>query len=233
VKKLRRLFIKYLLRFIFAFIVVSLVIVVPFRWLNPPVTMVMADRYFSSTSDSFELQQQWLTWDEIPKQAALAVVASEDQRFPMHYGFDVDAIISVVKSAGDGKQVRGASTISQQVARNVYLWTGRSWIRKGLEAWFTLLIELTWGKQRILEVYMNIAEWGEGVFGVQAASQYHFGKSANNLTAMQMALLASSLPSPLKNKPAKPDQHLRDKAKWNLKQQKSLGGVQWLVSLDN
>jgi monofunctional glycosyltransferase len=190
--------------------------------------MVMADRYLSSANDNFKLKQQWLSWDEIPKQAALAVVTSEDQLFPLHQGFDVEAIISVLKSLGSGKQMRGASTISQQVARNVYLWTGRSWIRKGFEAWFTLLIELAWGKQRILEVYLNIAEWGEGVFGLQAASQYHFGKSAIKLTPMQMALLASSLPSPLKYDPVKPDQHLRDKAKWNLKQQKRLGGVQWL-----
>jgi monofunctional glycosyltransferase len=212
--------------------VLSLVIVVPFRWLNPPITMVMADRYLSSTNDNFKLQQQWLSWDEIPKQAALAVVASEDQLFPLHQGFDVDAIVSVLKSLGSGKQMRGASTISQQVARNVYLWTGRSWIRKGFEAWFTLLIELAWGKQRILEVYLNIAEWAEGVFGLQAASQYHFGKSAIKLTPMQMALLASSLPSPLKYDPAKPEQHLRDRAKWNLKQQKKLGGVQWLEPID-
>lgn len=231
-KKLRQLFLKYLLRLVLAFVVLSLLIVVPFRWLNPPVTMVMADRYFSSTNDNFTLKQQWLSWNEIPKQAALAVVASEDQLFPLHPGFDVDAIISVLKSVGSGKQMRGASTISQQVARNVYLWTGRSWIRKGFEAWFTLLIELSWGKQRILEVYLNIAEWGEGVFGLEAASQYHFNKSATKLTSMQIALLASSLPSPLKYDPAKPDQYLRDRAKWNLKQQKRLGGTQWLKQFD-
>jgi monofunctional glycosyltransferase len=232
VKKLRQLLLKYFLRLVLTFVVLSLLIVMPFRWLNPPVTMVMADRYLSSTNDNFKLKQQWLSWGEIPKQAALAVVASEDQLFPLHQGFDVEAIISVLKSLGSGKQMRGASTISQQVARNVYLWTGRSWIRKGLEAWFTLLIELTWGKQRILEVYLNIAEWGEGVFGLQAASQYHFGKSANKLTPMQMALLASSLPSPLNYNPAKPEQHLRDRAKWNLKQQKRLGGIHWLMKIN-
>lgn len=231
-KKLRALFLKYLLRLVLAFVVLSLVVVVPFRWLNPPITMVMADRWLSTNNDDFKLQQQWLSWDEIPKQAALAVVTSEDQLFPIHNGFDVDAIISVVKSLGKGKQLRGASTISQQVARNVYLWTGRSWLRKGLEAWFTLLIELTWGKQRILEIYLNIAEWGEGVFGVEAASRYHFNKPARQLTAMQSALLASSLPSPLKYDPAQPAQHLRDRAKWNIQQQKRLGGVRWLKPIN-
>ena len=231
-KKLRQLLVKFLFRLVLIFVVLSLFIVVPFRWLNPPVTMVMADRWLSSSNDSFKLEQQWLNWNDMPKRSALAVVASEDQLFPLHHGFDVDAIVSVLKSLGNGKQMRGASTISQQVARNVYLWTGRSWIRKGLEAWFTLLIEVAWGKQRILEVYLNIAEWGEGVFGLEAASHHHFGKTASKLTPMQLALLASSLPSPLKYDPAHPDQHLRERAKWNLKQQRRLGGVQWLKQSD-
>lgn len=194
--------------------------------------MVMADRWINSTNDNFKLKKNWLSWDAIPKQAALAVVTSEDQRFPMHQGFDVDAIIQVLRSSGNDQQLRGASTISQQVARNVYLWTGRSWIRKGIEAWFTLLIELSWGKQRILEVYLNIAEWGDGVFGLEAASHYYFGKSAAQLTAMQSALLASSLPSPLRYDPSKPAQHLRDRATWNLNQQQRLGGISWLKNLD-
>lgn len=194
--------------------------------------MVMADRWINSTNDNFKLKKKWLSWDVISKQAALAVVTSEDQRFPIHQGFDVDAIIQVLRSSGNDQQLRGASTISQQVARNVYLWTGRSWIRKGIEAWFTLLIELSWGKQRILEVYLNIAEWGEGIFGLEAASHYYFGKSAAQLTPMQSALLASSLPSPLRYDPAEPAQHLRDRAKWNLNQQQRLGGINWLKNLD-
>jgi monofunctional biosynthetic peptidoglycan transglycosylase len=229
VKKIRQLILKYFLRLVFTFVVLSLVIVVPFRWLNPPVTMVMADRWLSSTNDSFELKQRWLSWDKIPKQAALAVVTSEDQLFLEHAGFDFDAIFKVLGSLGSGHQLRGASTISQQVARNVYLWTGRSWMRKGLEVWFTMLIELTWGKQRILEVYMNVAEWGEGVFGLEAASLYHFGKSAKRLSPMQMALLASCLPSPLKYDPVNPGQHVYERATWNLQQQQRLGGVHWLA----
>lgn len=215
-----------------ACVVLSLLVVVPFRWLNPPFTMVMADRWLGS-DDDYTLQQVWLTWDDLPKQAALAVVTSEDQRFPLHQGFDVDAIMKAVKEANKDGHLRGASTISQQVAKNMYLWTGRSWLRKGLEVWFTLLIELTWGKQRILEVYMNIAEWGNGVFGIEAASRYHFNKPASQLTPTQSALLASSLPSPLNYDPARPAQHLIDRARWNLQQQGKLGGSQWLSPLAN
>ncbi|MCX4186930.1 monofunctional biosynthetic peptidoglycan transglycosylase [Methylophaga sp. OBS4] len=231
-KKLRRLIIRYLLLLMLTVIVLSLLVVVPFRWLNPPLTMVMADRWLHAGDEYFRLRQTWLSWDEIPKQAALAVITSEDQRFPLHQGFDVDAIIKVLRTAGNGGQLRGASTISQQVAKNVYLWTGRSWLRKGLEVWLTMLIELTWGKQRILEVYLNIAEWGEGVFGLEAASQYHFGKPASQLTPMQSALLASCLPSPLNYDPARPAQHLRERASWNLEQQRRLGGTQWLAPLN-
>lgn len=232
-KKYQQLAAKIALRAVFGFVVLSLLIVLPFRWLNPPITMVMADRWLAATSDNFEIKQRWLTWEKIPKQAALAVVTSEDQLFPIHSGFDFKAIFGVLKSAGDGNgQLRGASTISQQVARNVYLWTGRSWLRKGLEVWFTLLIELTWGKQRILEVYLNVAEWGTGVFGIESASLYHFGKSAKRMSPMQSALLASTLPSPLKYNPARPAQHLSDRAIWNLEQQASLGGVLWLAPLN-
>lgn len=194
--------------------------------------MVMADRWLNASNDDYKLKKIWLNWDQIPKQAALAVVASEDQLFPLHRGFDVKSILSSLRTSVNGGKLRGASTISQQVARNLYLWTGRSWVRKGLEAWFTLLIELTWDKQRILEVYLNIAEWGNGVFGLEAASRYHFGKSARHLTPMQSALLASSLPSPLRYNPARPTQYLLDRAIWNLHQQKRLDGVRWLSRLE-
>lgn len=229
-KNFKRLLIRYLLLIVLAAVTLSLLMVLPFRWINPPYTMVMADRWLSSEGN-FYLHQQWLDWDAIPKRAALAVVASEDQRFPQHQGFDFDAILTALKAASKGKALRGASTISQQVAKNMYLWTGRSWLRKGLEVWFTLLIEMSWGKQRILEVYLNIAEWGPGVFGLEAASRYHFSKSAAQLTPMQSALLASTLPSPLKYDPARPQPHLVERAHWNLEQQERLGGAAWLVPL--
>lgn len=232
-KKFKRLLIKSLLLLILAGLVISLLIVVPFRWFNPPFTMVIADRWLSSDASEFYLHQDWLDWSSLPKHAALAVVTSEDQRFPLHQGFDVDAIIKAIREADRRGELRGASTISQQVAKNMYLWTGRSWLRKGLEVWFTLLIELSWGKQRILEVYLNIAEWGPGVFGLEAASRYHFGIPASQLTPLQAALLASSLPSPLKYDPARPAGHLIDRARWNLEQQRKLGGTAWLAPLDD
>ncbi|MFK8027795.1 MAG: monofunctional biosynthetic peptidoglycan transglycosylase [Gammaproteobacteria bacterium] len=223
-KKFFQPLIKFLVRFALIFIVVSFIIVLPFRWVNPPVTMVMIDRCMHASHDEFTLKQEWLNWGQIPKHAASAVMASEDQLFVVHHGFDFSSIVDSLKSLGSGKKLRGASTISQQVARNVYLWTGRSWLRKGLEVWFTILIELMWNKQRILEVYLNIAEWGEGVFGLQAASYYHFGQAAADLSPMQTALLASSLPSPLKYNPAAPSQYLLDRARWNLEQQQWITG---------
>ena len=227
--KIKRIFIKWLLYAMLGWLVLSLLIVLPFRWLNPPVSMVMLERWLMH--DDYSIQLTWLSWDEMPKKAALAVITSEDQRFPLHQGFDVDAIMKALNEAEEGGRLRGASTISQQVAKNMFLWTGRSWLRKGLEVWFTSLIEVTWGKQRILEVYMNIAEWGPGVFGIEAASQYHFGKRASQLTDMQAALLASTLPSPLKYDPARPAQHLIDRARWNLAQQRKLGGTNWLAPI--
>mgnify|MGYP003666567389 FL=1 len=229
--RIYRFFLKVMLLTILAFVLLSLLLVLPFRWVNPPITMVMADRWITS-SDDFQLRKTWLSWDEIPKHAALAVVTSEDQKFPLHSGFDLKAIQQALKERERRGGLRGASTISQQVAKNMYLWTGRSWFRKGLEVWFTLLIELSWSKQRILEIYLNIAEWGPGVFGLEAASQYHFGRSAANLTPMQAALLASSLPSPLNYNPARPAQHLHKRAEWNLQQQRRLGGLQWLAPLN-
>ncbi|MFK7795638.1 MAG: monofunctional biosynthetic peptidoglycan transglycosylase [Gammaproteobacteria bacterium] len=224
-KRLLKSLAKYVFRFALVFILLSIVIVLPFRWINPPVTMVMIDRWIVASDEDFTLQQQWLIWGQIPKHAASAVMASEDQLFVVHHGFDFTSIVDSLKSLGSGKKLRGASTISQQVARNVYLWTGRSWLRKGLEVWFTVLIELMWSKQRILEVYLNIAEWGQGVFGLEAASHHHFGYSAAYLTPMQSALLASSLPSPLKYNPANPTQYLIERAHWNLEQQQWITGV--------
>ena len=210
----------------------TLLIVVPFRWINPPLSMVMIERWWNAEDPDFRLHQNWLDWQHIPKRVALAVVASEDQRFPYHFGFDVDSIVEAIQTREQGGSLRGASTISQQVARNVYLWTGRSWLRKGIEAWLTVFLELIWGKQRILEVYLNIAEWGPGIFGIQAASLHYFGKPVSNLTPKQAALLASALPSPLHYDPAHPDRYLRGRAIWDLQQQKRLGGVDWLAPLD-
>ena len=209
----------------------SVALVLPFRWINPPVSMVMLERSWQQRNTDYHLKKQWLSWHQIPRHAALAAVVSEDQNFPRHYGFDIKAIQKAFAERERRGSLRGASTISQQVARNIYLWTGRSWLRKGLEVWFTGLVELCWPKQRILEIYLNIAEWGNGVFGLEAASRYHFGVSAAQLSPMQSALLASTLPSPLNYKPASPAPHLLSRANWNLGQQRMLGGDSWLAPL--
>lgn len=230
-QKIRRLLLRFVVWTLIWISGFTLLIVLPFRWIDPPLSMVMVERWWNAEDADFKLRQHWLSWQQIPKRAALAVVASEDQRFPYHFGFDVDSIVEAIQTREQGGDLRGASTISQQVARNVYLWTGRSWLRKGIEAWLTVFLELLWGKQRILEVYLNIAEWGPGVFGIAAASQYYFDKPASQLTPMQQALLAATLPSPLHYNPAQPDSRMRERAVWDLQQQQRLGGVNWLQPL--
>ena len=225
-------FARLLWRSLLILVLFSVALVLPFRWIDPPISMVMLERSWQQRGNNYHLDKRWLSWDEIPRHAALAAVVSEDQNFPNHYGFDIKAIQKAFAERERRGSLRGASTISQQVARNMYLWTGRSWLRKGLEVWFTGLVELCWPKQRILEIYLNIAEWGDGVFGIGAASRHHFGINASQLTHWQAALLASSLPSPLKYKPAAPAPHLIARANWNLVQQRKLGGRSWLASLE-
>lgn len=213
-------------------VALSLLLVVPLRWVNPPGTPVMVHRWWQAEPEVFELRWQWLAWEDIPPHAVLAAVVSEDQRFPLHRGFDLEAMLDAWSERERRGQLRGASTISQQVARNLYLWTGRSWIRKGMEAWFTLLIEVFWPKQRIMEVYLNIAEWGpNGVFGIEAGSQYHFGKPAPQLNPWESALLATALPSPARYTPGRATPFLVERAQWNLQQQRMLGGTTWLAPL--
>lgn len=225
-------FARLLWRSLLILVLFSVALVLPFRWIDPPISMVMLERSWQQRGTHYHLDKRWLSWNEIPRHAALAAVVSEDQNFPNHYGFDIKAIQKAFADRERRGSLRGASTISQQVARNMYLWTDRSWLRKGLEVWFTGLVELCWPKQRILEIYLNIAEWGDGVFGVGAASRHHFGVPAAQLSNWQSALLASSLPSPLKYNPAAPAPHLIERANWNLSQQRRLGGRTWLASLE-
>ncbi|WP_226912457.1 monofunctional biosynthetic peptidoglycan transglycosylase, partial [Halomonas sp. 3D7M] len=159
------------------FIVLSIALVLLFRFVPPPGSMVMVERKIQSwiNSEPIDIQRQWRSWENLSSNAKLAVIAAEDQRFPQHRGFDLVELKRALKASLDGERLRGASTLSQQTAKNVFLWSGRSWARKGLEAWFTLLIELLWSKQRILEVYLNVAEWDTGVFGLEAAAGHYFG----------------------------------------------------------
>ena len=154
-------------------------------------------------------QHEWVSYDDISPWMAKAVVASEDGNFYTHHGFDFKQIQNAVAESREGKRSRGASTITQQTAKNVFLWPAHSWVRKGLEAYFTVLIELMWPKERIMEVYLNSIEMGAGIYGVEAASRHYFGCSASQLTKSQAALIAISLPNPLKRNPASPSSYMR------------------------
>ncbi|MCU0976854.1 MAG: monofunctional biosynthetic peptidoglycan transglycosylase, partial [Steroidobacteraceae bacterium] len=205
----------------------SVLAVAALRWLPVPFTSFMLqDRVASLTADDgWRFSHDWVPWEEISPHAALAVIAAEDQKFPFHHGFDLEAIDKALTDAERGRRVRGASTISQQVAKNLFLWPGRSWFRKGLEAWFTVLIELMWPKQRILEVYLNSAEFGRGVWGVEAASQQFFGRPAKRLSPHQAALLAAVLPSPKRFRAEAPSPYVQRRQSWILRQMNGLGGT--------
>ena len=162
-----------------------------------------------TSGESIKLKHHWVSIDEMAKDMPLAVMSSEDQRFLMHDGFDFDAIQQAAKENREGKRKRGASTISQQTAKNVFLWPGRTWLRKGLETYFTFLIEALWSKQRIMEVYLNSIEMGNGIYGAEAVAQEHFGCKASQLTRKQCALIAATLPNPRKFNSAAPSPYMK------------------------
>ncbi|MEZ8184998.1 monofunctional biosynthetic peptidoglycan transglycosylase [Shewanella sp. 5S214] len=186
------------------------------RFVPPPTTSFMLQSPYPVT-------QNWVSIDKLPSQIALAMVASEDQRFPEHFGVDFTAISKALNQSDDGEGLRGASTITQQTAKNLLLWPGRSFIRKGLEAGLALSLEVIWGKKRILEVYVNVAEFGKGIYGVEAASQHYFHKSARNLSSNEAARLAVLLPSPRKRDPNNLTPYLRQRVVWVERQMKQLG----------
>lgn len=186
--------------------IAQLLYIILLRWVNPPVTMTMVGSWFSLIGTDKSFQRDYVSLDEMSQHVKLAVIASEDQLFPDHDGFDFKSIEKALKHNQKSKKIRGASTISQQVAKNVFLWQGRSWVRKGLEVYFTFMIELVWNKKRILEMYLNVAETGEGIFGMEAAAQAYYKKSAANLNREEAAMIAACLPNPVKytvNPPAR------------------------------
>jgi len=211
----------------------SILAVAAFRWLPVPMTAFMAGERLATRGEAKPLDQRqdWVPWERISPHAAVAVIAAEDQKFISHAGFDYDAIGKAVTDAQRGRRLRGASTISQQVAKNLFLWPGQSWLRKGLEAWFTVWIELLWPKQRILEVYLNVAQFGRGTWGVEAASWRYFRKPAADLTRTEAALLASVLPSPTRYRVVNPGPYVRQRQQWILGQMNRLGGPALLDSL--
>jgi monofunctional glycosyltransferase len=205
------------------FIVLSVVTVVLFRWLPVPVTPLMLLRG-PAQGGEHGLKHEWIPLEKIPNHLQLAVVCTEDQNFLKHKGFDYEAIERALDEAEDGGRKRGASTISQQTAKNVFLWPQSSWIRKGFEVWFTFLIETFWSKERIMEVYLNSIEFGDGIYGAEAAAQHFFKKPASKLTPTESARLAIVLPNPIRFKVGKPTGHMNRRQSWALNQMRLWGG---------
>ena len=204
-----------------------------FSVLPVPFSAVMIDRQISAWLHGdfgYVAHSDWVGMSEISPWMGLAVIAAEDQKFPVHWGFDMAAIQkAVAHNERHENRIRGASTLSQQTAKNVFLWDGRSWLRKGLEAGLTVGIETVWSKRRILTVYLNIAEFGDGIFGVEAAAQHYFNKPASQLSASQAALLAAVLPNPLRFKADAPSGYVRSRQAWILRQMRQLGGEDYMT----
>ena len=197
-----------------------------------PFSAVMVERQLGawlSGDFGYVAHSDWVSMDEISPRMGLAVIAAEDQKFPDHWGFDVTAIEkALAHNERNENRIRGASTLSQQTAKNLFLWDGRSWVRKGLEAGLTLGMETVWSKKRILTVYLNIAEFGDGIFGVEAAAQRYFHKPASRLSLSEAALLAAVLPNPLRFKANAPSGYVRNRQAWIMRQMRQLGGESFM-----
>lgn len=196
---------------VIAFVALSLFGVILFRFVNPPFTWLMIQRGFERKADGkdWKIDKKWVAFDEIATSMKRAAVAAEDQTFLENHGFDFKAIQRAIQKNAKSKKLIGGSTISQQTAKNVFLYPGRSFVRKGFEAWFTILIETFWSKKRVMEVYLNVIEMGDGIYGIEAASQAYFNKPAAKLTNRQAAAIAVIFPSPLKWSATKPTKYLK------------------------
>ena len=210
-----------------------ILVVLALRWLDPPTSAFILARQWEQLRGgrAAAIHHRWVDFDRISPHLAVAVIAAEDQRFPDHFGFDLAAIHRALAHNARGRTVRGASTISQQTAKNLFLWSGRSYLRKGLEAGLTLGLEMLWPKRRILEVYLNLAEFGDGVFGARAAAERIFHTSPDRLSRQQAALLASVLPDPGGLDAGRPSVHVQQKARWVRAQMEQLGGARLLEHL--
>jgi monofunctional glycosyltransferase len=206
------------------------------RWLHPLTTAFMLEARAQAAlarERGYRTDFRWVSLEQISPNAAIAVIAAEDQQFPFHAGFDFNSIREAVRASERGRRLRGASTISQQVAKNLFLWSGRSFVRKGLEAYFTVLIESMWPKERILEMYLNVAQFGNGIYGVQAAAERYWRKPAARLTSSEAALLAAVLPNPERLHAERPSRYVMSRRDWILGQMRDLGGPAYLRALES
>ena len=222
---LRKLF-KIVLRIVIGFLILSIATTIIYRFVPVPVTPLMIIRCVEQKRDGKEmrLKKDWKSLDEISPHLQLAVVCSEDQNFLLHYGFDFKALKKAMLNNEKSKKIRGGSTISQQTAKNVFLWNGRNYIRKGFEAYFTLLIETAWSKERIMEVYLNVIEFGDGIYGAEAASQHYFKKPAAKLSREEAAILASLLPNPRVYGKNIGGNYIQGRKAWVMQQMRFWGG---------
>jgi monofunctional biosynthetic peptidoglycan transglycosylase len=217
------------------FLALTVFLVLTFRFIPVPTSGLMVQRRVESWSSGkpYVSRHRWVPLEDISPSLGAAVIAAEDQNFADHFGFDWQAIEKAVQHNEKSRRKRGASTVSQQTAKNLFLWNSRSWTRKGLEAWFTLLIEVGWSKKRILEVYLNIVEFGDGIYGAEAAARSYFGKPAKRLTPSEAALLAAVLPNPRKFHANAPSEYIRGRQSWILNQMRHLGGEQVVKDLES
>ena len=206
---------------------ITIGLTVVYRFLPVPCTALMVVRMLEQADDparTVRLKKDWVSLEQLSPKLQLAVVCAEDQAFLEHWGFDFGAIEKALEHNQKSRRVRGASTISQQTAKNVFLWPARSWLRKGLEVYFTFLIEVLWSKERIMTVYLNVIEFGDGIYGAEAAAQNFFKKSAASLSTEQAALMAAVLPNPLKRNIANPSSLVRQRQQWIIGQMRMWGG---------
>jgi monofunctional biosynthetic peptidoglycan transglycosylase len=219
---------KYVKITLVVFLLLTVVPILVLRWVDPPTSAFMLQKKIKAwwnDQETFKIRYRWVNWEKISAHAGLAVVAAEDQKFPFHWGFDHQAITDAWQERIAGTRIRGASTISQQVAKNLFLWPGKSFIRKGMEAYFTLLIELMWPKQRILEIYLNIAEFGNGIYGVGAASKIYFNKVPSRLKRRECALMAAVLPNPNRLHLKRPSSYVLSRSEWILQEMTRLNST--------
>jgi monofunctional biosynthetic peptidoglycan transglycosylase len=217
------------------FIGSTALVVLLLRWAPPPATAFMLNGYLQAHlahDAGWHLDYRWTPYERISRHVKLAVIASEDQKFAFHPGFDFEAIDAAIKERERGKKLRGASTITQQVAKNLFLWPGPSFVRKGLEAYLTMVIELLWPKQRILEVYLNVAQFGAGIYGVGAAAPRFFHTDAAHLSQGQGALLAAVLPNPIKLRVDHPSAYMYRRQQWIVEQMNALGGADYIREVE-
>jgi len=225
---IKKLF-KFIFKCILWLIVLSVAMVVLFKWVPVPITPLMVIRGVEEYQKGNKMtwEHDWVSIDDISKNLQLAVICSEDQNFLKHNGFDIKAIEKAIENNKKGKRIKGASTISQQTAKNVFLWPNRSWVRKGLETYFTFLIELTWSKERIMEVYLNSIEMGKGIYGAEAAARYWHNKSAAKLSAMEAASIAAILPNPLKYRAQPASNYIAGRKSWIVRQMGYFGRLDY------